>query len=289
MTSAGDLLSGISVVSVAINVPGPAAAARLTTLGAHVVTVLPPSGDPMEAAAPGYFAELHQAQDIVRLNLKERADRDQLAALLDDADLLITSSRPSALRRLHLDFTSVHAHHPRLCLIDIVGYPGAGAEVAGHDLTYQASAGLIRGMRMPTTLTVDLAGAERAAGEACAALLARAATGAGVRREVAMSDLAVALARPIVHGLTEPGGPLGGGLPTYGLYATANGVIAIAALEPHFADRLLAELDLVAPIRREDLEAAFRGRTSVQWQQWAAARDIPITALTDSGEPSGTR
>ncbi|MFV0462588.1 MAG: CoA transferase [Nostocoides sp.] len=278
MTS-GSPLAGVSVVSVAVNLPGPAAAARLTAWGAHVTTVLPPSGDPMETFAQDYFTELHEGQDVVRLNLKLVADREQLGALLDEADLLITSSRPSALGRLQLDFASTHARHPQLCQIDIVGYPGAGAEVAGHDLTYQASQGLVHGVRMPTTLTVDLAGAERAAGEACAALVARAASGAGVRREVPLSDLAVAMARPIIHGLTEPGGTLGGGLPAYGLYPTADGVIALAALEPHFFDRLVTELELVEPIRREDLETVFLTRTAGQWQEWATARDIPITAL----------
>ena len=130
--------------------------------------------------------------------------------------------------------------HTQVCQVDIVGHPGEGAEIAGHDLTYQAGCRpRCADGRLPTTTVVDLAGAERAAGEACAALVERARTGRGSRREVALSDLAHAMARPVAHGLTVPGGLLGGGLPVYDVYAASRGHVALAALEPHFTARLL--------------------------------------------------
>lgn len=273
-------LDGVRVVSIAINLPGPAAVARLARQGASVTTVIPPSGDPMEQFAKAYFDELHVGQEIRRVDLKSDEGRAEVDELLSAADVFVTSSRLSALRRLGLDFAAVHERHPQVCQVDIVGYPGEQAEVPGHDLTYQADTGLLGEGSMPTTLVVDLAGSERAAAEAAAALVARARVGEGVRREVPLSDLAETMSRPLAHGLTAPGALLGGGLPVYGIYDSADGPIALAALEPHFTVRLLEVLG-IAPeeLSRERLQEVFFGRTATEWAAWASEHDLPLTPL----------
>lgn len=277
-------LTGVRVLSIAINLPGPAAVARLARQGADVVTVLPPSGDPMEQFAKEYFDELHVGQEVRRVDLKSQAGRAELDELLATADVFVTSSRPSALVRLGLDFESVHARHPQVCQVDIVGYPGDRAETAGHDLTYQAGTGLLGEGSMPTTLVVDLAGSERAAAEASAALVARARLGEGIRREVPLSDLADTMSRPLAHGLTAPGALLGGGLPVYGIYAAADGQVALAALEPHFTAKLLDALRLQPQdCTRERLAEVFAERTAADWQTWADEHDIPLTAVRSPG------
>ena len=70
--------------------------ARLTALGADVSTVLPPAGDPLQQLAGAYFEELHHGQAVVHLDLKDPAGRARLDELLAVADVLLTSSRPSA-------------------------------------------------------------------------------------------------------------------------------------------------------------------------------------------------
>ncbi|NYF98195.1 CoA transferase [Janibacter cremeus] len=278
--STTDPLAGVRVLSIAINLPGPAAVARLARQGASVTTVLPPSGDPMEQFARAYFDELHVGQDIRRVDLKSPAGLAEVDELLAAADVFVTSSRPSALRRLGLDFANVHERHPQVCQVDIVGYPGEQAEVPGHDLTYQAVTGMVRDGRMPATLVVDLAGSERAAAEASAALVQRGRTGEGSRREVPLSDLAHTMSRPVAHGLTVPGGLLAGDLPVYSLYAAADGHIAVAALEPHFTTNLLTALGLAPEeLTRERLGEVFAGRTASQWEQWASEHDLPLVAV----------
>lgn len=278
-----DPLTGVRVVSIAINLPGPAAVARLAGQGASAVTVLPPGGDPMEQFAKDYYDELHVGQEVRRVDLKSDAGRAEVDELLAAADVFVTSSRPSALRRLGLDFESVHARHPQVCQVDIVGHPGDEAETPGHDLTYQAVTGLLGEGRMPATLVVDLAGSERAAAEAAAALVARSRTGEGVRREVALSDVSATIAGPRRHGLTAPGALLGGGLPVYAVYDTADRPIALAALEPHFTARLLEVLG-IAPeeLSRERLAELFAGRTADEWATWAAEHDVPLAPLRSS-------
>lgn len=276
-------LEGVIVVSIAINLPGPAAAARLAAQGASVVTVLPPSGDPLQQFAPDYFDELHVGQELRTVDLKAEKGRAELDELLATADVFVTSSRPSALERLGLDFTSVHERHPQVCQVDIIGYPGDRAEIAGHDLTYQASAGLIRDGRMPAMPMVDLSGSERAAAEASAALVARARLGEGIRCEVPLSDLAATLSGPLRAGLTGPGQLLGGGLPVYAIYDTSEGQIALAAIEPHFTTNLLTVLGLAQEdCTHERLGRAFADRKAREWAAVADEHDIPLVVVTDA-------
>src|SRR5437588_2233383 len=116
------LLQGVKVVSLALNAPGPVAAARLTKLGAEVTKIEPPSGDPINTAAPEWYASLCQGQTVLRLDLKDAAGRARLNNLLQDTDLLLASFRPSTLQRLVLDWESLPACYPRLCFVRIIGY-----------------------------------------------------------------------------------------------------------------------------------------------------------------------
>ena len=271
------LLEGIVVVSLAINLPGPLTAARLSKLGAHVTTVLPPSGDPIALYQPEWFADLHKGQDLVTLDLKSPDGIVELDALLANADILITSSRPSSLTRLGLDPESISKKHPRLCQIAIVGESGVNAENPGHDLTYQAINALVIPPAMPITLIADMAGSERATQIAVAALLHRERTGEATHQEVALADATYDMAEPNRRGLTKPGGGLGGGLGLYAIYETQEGWIALAAIEPHFAQRIMSELNVDASV--EAFAQVFKTKTATQWEQWAKEIDIPLVAI----------
>ena len=102
-------LDGMRAVSLAVNVPGPTAAAGLVALGASVTKVEPPAGDPLAAAHPAWYDELRAGQQVVTLDLKQEADRTGLEGLLETADLLLTSNRPGALARLGLAWPVLHA------------------------------------------------------------------------------------------------------------------------------------------------------------------------------------
>jgi crotonobetainyl-CoA:carnitine CoA-transferase CaiB-like acyl-CoA transferase len=166
------------------------------------------------------------------------------------------------------------AAFPRLCHVAIVGAEDA-PEDAGHDLNYQAAAGLV-GDALPASLYADVAGGERAAFAALALLAERERTGRGGTQLVGLADAARVLAAPRRAGLTTPGGVLGGGNPFYAVYAAGDGAVAVGCLEPQFAERLAAELGARTG---DELAAAFRARPADDWQAWARQRDLPITAL----------
>jgi alpha-methylacyl-CoA racemase len=280
-------LRGIRVLSLAVNIPGPVAAARLHALGAEVTKVEPPAGDPLAAASPGWYAALTQGQDVMTLDLKEEGGRGRLDEMLSDRDLLLTAIRPAALERLGLSARSLTTRHPRLCTVAVTGYPAPDADRAGHDLTYQAEAGLVRPPELPPTLTADLAAAERAVGTALALLLGRERTGAAGHAEVPIAEAASAFADPLRFGLTHPGGVLGGGLPVYALYRAADRWIALAAIEPHFIGRLMEALDL-PDLQGDALQAVFLARPAEEWERWARERDLPIAAVRERDAAAGS-
>jgi alpha-methylacyl-CoA racemase len=271
-------LAGVKVLLFALHVPGPVAAHRLQQLGATVRKIEPLAGDPLSAIAPTWYDALHRGVDVQRLDLRDTASRTRADAWLAEADLLITSFRPSSLERLGLDFAALSARFPQLCHVAIVGEGGARAELPGHDLTYQARAGLVAPPSMPRTLLADLTGAERVVSASLLVLLNR-ARGRGERHaEVALADAVRMLAAPLEHDITTANGPLGGMDPLYAIYESSDAWIALAALEPHFAMRLLSALG-IAEATTPSLAAVFRTRTSAAWEAWAEQHNIPLSAV----------
>ncbi len=273
-----DILNGIRVVSLAINLPGPSAAQRLTEHGAQVVKVEPPAGDPLSYASAAYYTEVTRGQEVVRLNVKDPADSAKLMELLGKSDLFLTSHRTQALERLGLGWDALHAKFPRLCQVAIVGELAPRDNVPGHDLTYQAINGLLDPPHMPRALLADLGGAERAFSAALGVLLHRERRGEARYVQVSLADAAKSFAPPIRHGFTVPGGGLGGGVPCYGIYKAKDGYVAIAALEPHFMQRVHEVLGL-PNATHEQLAAAFAGKTKKDFEIWAEQNDIPLAPV----------
>ena len=278
------LLAGLRVVSTALNLPGPAACARLRDLGAQIVKVEPPTGDPFEAYCPAWYGELHREVSVRRLDLKDAQGRAAMDELLIGADLLVTAQRPSALARLGLAGHGLAERFPRLCHVAITGHAPPHEELAGHDLTYLAAAGALTPPALPATLYADMAGAERAVTTALALVIARDRGRPAQSAHAPLADAAHWLAGPLAHGLTAAGALLGGGNPAYNIYAAKNGWIAVAALEPHFA-RALAEALELPRLEAAALAARFAEDRAEHWEAWALARDLPIVALRPPSLP----
>ena len=272
------LLNGVHILNTAINVPGPVAAKALSDMGATVVKIEPPSGDPLAMGAPTWYRELHEGVEVHAVDLKSDGGRVRLHTWLEQADVLITATRPASLHRLGLSWESLHARYPRLCHVAVVGYPAPRHDEAGHDLTYQAEAGLVAAPSMPRTLIADLAGAQRVVTATLVLLLARERGGVSAHQEIALSDAAALFATPLRHGLTADTGWLGGGTPAYGIYAARDGWIGLAALEPHFRAALAKALNVDVNDRRA-LERVFAERSAHEWQRWGIEHGVPLSAV----------
>ncbi|MDH4007354.1 MAG: CoA transferase [Desulfuromonadales bacterium] len=272
------LLDGIKVVTLAVNLPGPAAARRLCQLGAQVVKVEPPSGDPMNHFHADWYEQLKVGQQLIKIDLKSNEGRRQLDSLLQEADLLITANRPAALERLGLGWDDLHQQFPQLCQVAIVGYPAPRENEPGHDLTYQAKNGLLNPPQMPRTLIADMAGGEKAVSEALALLWARDHGQEAGYRAVALSDAADYMAEPWTVGFTTPESFVGGALAEYNLYQASDGWVAVAALEPHFKRALEDALEVTAD-SPEILRPIFAQKTASAWEEWAKEYDLPVIAV----------
>lgn len=242
----------------------------------------------MQAYTPLGYSMLHQGIQELTLDLKAPKGQAALAKRLASCDVLLTSFRPSALAKLGLDWKALRRTHPQLSLVKIVGAPGPLAEVPGHDLTYQAEVGLVPGMALPASLFADMGGALMASEAVLQAVLLQKNTGKGSLYEVALSEAAAWLALPRDWKMTTPEGAVGGAHAGYRLYACQDGRVAVAALEPHFAQRLCEAAgvalgypvkDMFKPQVHQALADWMAGLSRRRLDSLARRQDIPLHTL----------
>lgn len=289
-------LKGVRILSLALNLPGPAALMRCRDMGASCTKLEPPphpsapkgtSGDPMGLYNRAAYDVMHAGMKISSADLKTEAGQKALHKALAKTDILLTSFRPSALKKLGLEWKALHKQYPQLSVVAIVGAPGARAEEPGHDLTYLAENDLVTGLDLPPTLYADMAGSLMASEAVLQARLLQLQKGKGVYQEVALSVAAGYLALPRTWGLTAPGAAVGGGHAGYRVYPCQDGRVALAALEPHFAAALAAEVGLrqshilamFAPETHTAIAAYLAGKTRQQLDALAMAKDIPLYTM----------
>lgn len=275
------ILRDFRIVNAGCNLPAPLAAQRLKQMGARVVKVEPPGGDLFESYSPSWYRDLHHGQEVIHLDLKSEPGKRAMQDLLKASDLLMTSSRPSALKRLGLDWESLHRDYPELCLVSITGYPPPEEEFPGHDLTYQARAGLVEPPNLPRLLLADIMGAERAVQACLGLLLARACNGEGGFAQVPLSSGVNDLGRILHYEISFPDGSVKGGEARYNLYQTRRGWIALAALETDFWQALINALDLDQEADRTALSDIFLSRTAEEWEGWAKDLGLPLCKVVD--------
>jgi alpha-methylacyl-CoA racemase len=216
--------------------------------------------------------------EIVQFDLRAPEAKAMLDERLRDADLLLTAMRARSLANAGLDWATLHARYSRLCCVTLTGEAPPHDDRAGHDLTYQARAGTIAPPSMPRVLVGDMAAAERAVSTSLALLLQRERTGNAGHASVAITEAAADFAKPYEAGLTQPSGELGGGLAAYNIYPAREGWVAVAALEPHFLERLQAMLG-TEQVDADTLRAAFARRSAQEWEALAQHHDLPLAAI----------
>jgi crotonobetainyl-CoA:carnitine CoA-transferase CaiB-like acyl-CoA transferase len=224
---------------------------------------------------------------IAKADLKTELGQRALHRELGKTDVLLTSFRPSALKKLGLVWKDLHKQYPQLSVVAIVGAPGARAEEPGHDLTYMAENDLVPGLELPASLYADMGGSLMATEAVLQAVLTQRSKGKGVQIEVALSEAAAYIGLPRTWGLTKPGAAVGGGHAGYKVYACKDGRVAVAALEPHFA----ASLCGLAGVKVESMKTMFAPQTHAAISAWIASKtrkqlddlavkhDIPLHTL----------
>lgn len=190
------LLEGLKVVELATWIFAPLSACVLGELGADVIKVEAPSGDPMRGLVPRVQGEVDWVWELanrnkraVTLDLRQASGAEVLGRLLAEADVFIVNLRGGALERLGIDYGSLRGVYPRLIYAHATGYGTEGGDVerpAYDELAYWARGGFMSVLGGPGGEPVRLAGAMgdmpsalHLAGAIFAALYSRERTGAG--------------------------------------------------------------------------------------------------------------
>ena len=278
-------LHGILVVELAWYLPIAFAGSELVRLGARVVRIEPPSGDPLRTTAPAWDRALRAGKESVTCDLK--ADVEFARSLCSRADVVLEGLRPGVAARLGIGGDDLPASLVH-CSITGFGAEGPHAQRAGHDLNYLGWAGVLEDTpTWPPVQIADLAaGGLGAVTDVLAALVRRSRTGDGARLSVSMTHRSHRL---ISHRLGEQPvtQTLTGALACYRVYPTADGRhLTLGALEPKFFARVCeligrAELserqygDAQDELARE-LEKAFASRPLAEWLELFDGEDVCV-------------
>jgi alpha-methylacyl-CoA racemase len=306
-------LAGIKIVEIDAIGPVPLAATLLADMGADIIRVARP---PYAGAAWDDVggAVIYRSRDVVYLNLKDAADRDQLLQLIDGADGLIEGYRPGVMERLGLGPDICLARNPRLVFGRMTGWGQSGpmAFRAGHDINYISISGALHAIGekgrppvVPLNLVGDYGGgAMFLITGLLAALLSARTTGRGQVVDACMTD-GVASLMSLFHAFKSTGAwidepasnLLDGGAPFYRCYAcSGGGHVAVGCLEPQFFARMVEGLGLQHrdyvqndqlswPAMQADFEQAFRERTRDEWAAHFVDSDAcvtPVLSLTEA-------
>lgn len=262
-------LDDVLVLDLTRALAGPHAAMMLGDLGARVIKVESPAGDdtrtwgpPFVDPAEGerestYFLSANRNKESITLDLKDPADQEVLARLVERADVLMENFRVGVLDRLGFPVSRLHELNPRLVVLQITGFGHDGPEAkrSGFDQIAQGEGGLmsLTGLTEPTKVGVpiaDLLAGMNGAYGVVSALYERERTGRG--RVVRTSLLAGMVGVHAFQGTKwtvakEVPGLAGGHHPSiapYGMFATATAPVQIACGSEKLWQALCAELGI---------------------------------------------
>lgn len=259
-------LEGVRVLDLSNFLPGPLCTLHLARMGAEVIKIEPPDGDPMRAIGPRLndrsvlFDWLNAGKRCMTLDLKSQTGLTALLALVDDADVLVEGFRPGVMDRLGCGWATLHARNPRLVMCSITGYGQTGprADRAGHDINYLAESGVLDQMRAdgkPALANIQIAdvlgGAMSALQKILGALFGAQRAGTGRYIDVSMTDamreyhLLPRAWLAAGNTLPSPGADLlTGGTACYNVYQASDGAwLAVGALEHKFWAEFCGAID----------------------------------------------
>jgi CoA:oxalate CoA-transferase len=260
-------LHGVVIVDLTQHLSGPFATQMLADLGARVIKVEPPTGDPTRRISPhfvdgdsAYYMSVNRNKESVCIDLKSDAGRGALYDLISHADAVMENFRPGTLDRLGIGFDEMQAWKPSLVLCSISGFgqDGPYRDRPAFDMVVQALSGgmsltgEIGGRPVRSGLPIgDLAAGSNAATAVLAGLLRAAKTGAGSRIDISMLDTQISLlsyvaAYHLMSGVVPgPQGRQHMSIPTYRALTCGDGRdVVITANVPRMWDGLCKALQI---------------------------------------------
>lgn len=315
LSAARGPLAGIRVVDTTVNVLGPVATQILGDLGADVIKVETPQGDPNRDTGPhrnprmsAMHMNVNRNKRSITLNLKRPEALEALMRLIETADVFVHSMRPAAAKRLGISYEAIAARNPRIIYASGPGYrqDGPHRDFTAFDDVIQGESGIAALMgqvngepRFYPTVIIDKLCGYVLASSIGMALFSRERTGKGQEVQVPMFEtiLAFNYLEHLCGAAFEP--PLEGGVGYVRLltkhrrpYPTKDGYICVLAVNDEQWRRIFPALgrpDLVADPRFCTTGARVRNydelygivaeqlklRTTAEWHDLLDQEDIP--------------
>lgn len=277
-------LSGFKIVEFSHRLSGPYCGMLLADLGADVVKIEPPAGDPMRRKGRGEgsygaaYAALNRGKRTIRLDVKSDAGRAAMNDLLAGADAFISNFRPRSLLALNLDPVHLTERFPGLvaCSLSAAGWDDVGRDIGFDDGAAQAASGLMYATGWPgdgpVLCPIPIAALASALYGAIA-VTAGLSSGNGAAVDCAMIDcIAACLEFPLMHAATLGEAPArnGGRHPTGSPsqpFAAGQGVLSIMATSPGEFERLtkaLGRSELAVDPRFSDNDSRLENRNALE-------------------------
>jgi|SRR5579875_3568934 crotonobetainyl-CoA:carnitine CoA-transferase CaiB-like acyl-CoA transferase len=316
-------LADVRIIDLTQYLAGPFCTMLLADLGADVIKVEAPGGDPTRQMGPlppdtggcdygGYFASVNRNKRSVVLDLKSAADRDALLKLVDSADALVENLRAGAMDRMGLGYEALHERKPALVYAAIRGFgdhrTGQSPYInrPAFDVVSQSMGGLVSftgpegGPAYRTGAAVgDIYPGSLAALGVVSAIHAARRTGQGQFVDVAMYDAILTLCEEITYQYSmrgrvmRPNGNNHQTLVPYGIFPTQDGAVAIAGQTDHHWQLLcgiIGRPELAGDERTHNNRARLRNAPFVRalLSEWTSARPTrEVVAALDGKVPSG--
>jgi crotonobetainyl-CoA:carnitine CoA-transferase CaiB-like acyl-CoA transferase len=305
-SSSGDdaALSGVRVLDLSLQLPGPYATMLLHALGAEIVKVEPPGGDPARAIDPPMFEKVNAGKPTREVDLRTAEGRAELHLLAADCDVLVEGFRPGVAERLGFGYDEIAVLRPDVVYCSISGYGQTGPyrTLPGHDLNYLGVAGAAGshdhggGPSAQEIPMVDLATGTSAALAIVAAVRRRDRTGEGCYLDVAMLDSAVAWANVKIPPEADAAEP------AYAVLPAADGRrLSVGVIEDKFwralceglgwddwaRDATLASYEgrrSRAAEVHDRLERTIATRPRAEWLALLEAVDVPVAPVHERDE-----
>ena len=296
-------LAGIRVVDFSMFVPGPFASAILADLGAEVIKVEPPRGDPGRSYVPVQFETENRNKRSIAIDLKKDEGKKIVERLVKRAQVVVEGFRPGVAKRLGIDFDSLKKANSSLVYCSISGYGQTGPwrERPGHDVNYVAAAGGLafpgQWLKPPARSSLPIADMSGGA-FAAIAILAALHEGKGAYLDLSLFEAAFFLCA-MRHSLDPKVDPRAHIFPVNDIFECADGTrLTLGILEEHFWQnflRLVPELGderfSTDANRRANgdalsrlLQDVFRRKTAAQWSELLEANDVPVDLCVTPGE-----
>ena len=300
-------LTGVKVVDFSMFVPGPFASAILADLGAEVIKVEAPRGDPGRSYVPVQFCTENRNKRSLAVDLKAASSARIVERLVENADVAIEGFRPGVAKRLGIDYETLKKHNGKIICCSISGYGQTGPWRGrpGHDVNYVAAAG---GLAFPgqwlnpparSSLPIaDMSGGAFAGIAILSALHEREKTGQGAYLDLSLFESAFFLCA-MRHSLDREVDPKAHIFPVNDVFETRDGRrLTLGILEEHFWQnfaRCVPGFDSEGfssdQKRRANGDAlsrklaeAIKSRTAAEWIALLEANDVPVDLCVTPGE-----